>query len=474
MATSSTATDLVCFPGVELCQAGTWDASTGRHTITMQDLADAVAATKDPAFRTPVVYLGHTHESFGDAGPNVGTIENLRLNDSGTRLIGDLHVLAGVAALAPVAWPSRSIEANIEALAGETSSTGHHYGLVLTGLALLGSWAPAIETLADLPALAVAAAAPGERLTLTRLEEPMTNTNTKTVAASVNVEDIRRCWWDCRSTMGTQFAYSWVADIYAGADAFIFVELWEEDVPEGAPTLYRIPWAEAEAGSDCPVVFGTPEAWAEVYMPLADAETAVVGDAVMASAERVARFGRPEKRVAASVHATETSERSEGMEPTTEITEDTETIEAAAATATETDVEVPAVDTETEEVATIEAAAETTTTVIPDGFEVISSEILAELREAHAALLAKREEDRIAKREALITEAIHAGKMKPHQADSFSEFYDKAPAAAESFVANLSAGVPVGATGHASSPVADQDIEAARSAFHALPGGKRR
>lgn len=139
---------LTTVPGVELCKVGVWSASTGRAEITRQDLQDAVHAAADPSFRKAVLKVGHKDARFvGDGAPSLGQVTNLRI--AGETLVGDLiNVPAGIAKVMPAAWPSRSIEARTD-----VKGKNGKYSFVLTGLALLGSELPAIESLADVAAL---------------------------------------------------------------------------------------------------------------------------------------------------------------------------------------------------------------------------------------------------------------------------------------------------------------------------------
>lgn len=140
---------LMRISGVELARVGTWNAATGPWTCTAADLADAVRAQSDPSFRTAILKIGHDDPRFDseDGEPAVGRVENLRLSEDGQVLLGDLvGVPAWLAEMIPSAYPSRSIEAAL----GVTTESGQTYGMVLTGLALLGITPPAIQNLDDL------------------------------------------------------------------------------------------------------------------------------------------------------------------------------------------------------------------------------------------------------------------------------------------------------------------------------------
>ena len=139
-------------PGVELAAAGTWRASTGETTFTVADLANAVAALDCPGVRNPVLKLGHDEEdSTGgvrwDGEPAVGWIANMRLSDSGVKLLGDYTgVPDWLAEVMPSAYPDRSIEI----YRPFRCQIGHEHPSVITAVALLGVSRPGVGVLQSL------------------------------------------------------------------------------------------------------------------------------------------------------------------------------------------------------------------------------------------------------------------------------------------------------------------------------------
>lgn len=132
--------------GVELVKVGSWQTSTGDWHVTAEHLAAAVEAHHAEVLRKPVLKIGHTDPRF-DGGPALGYVDNLRVTDGGTTLVGDLVDVPGpVAKLLPRAYPDRSVEALIDYV----DADGRTWPLVLTGLALLGASAPAVDTLRSL------------------------------------------------------------------------------------------------------------------------------------------------------------------------------------------------------------------------------------------------------------------------------------------------------------------------------------
>ena len=145
---------LVTIPSVEIARVGAWSASTGPWNCTRTQLADAVRAYESKHFRTPVMKRGHTDARFegdaqagGDGEPTLGVMRNLRLANGGDSLVADLRVPEWLAEELPATYPSRSIEADL----GVETADGQTFGMVITGLALLGETKPAIQSLADLP-----------------------------------------------------------------------------------------------------------------------------------------------------------------------------------------------------------------------------------------------------------------------------------------------------------------------------------
>lgn len=430
--------DLVTIPAVELCQVGTWNASTGEVTFTPEDLADAVRAAADPGFRTPQVYLGHDHAAWGDAEPAVGRIVNLRVSDDGISLIGDLELLPAIAEVASVAFPSRSIEA----LLGCTSSTGEKYRMVLTGVALLGAQLPAIETLDDLLEVAgVAASAGGTPITLTFGDSTMHDSIQPTpVAASVNVEDIRRAWWDRTDDLRSGiWQWSWVRAIYTGDDQddqFLVVQTDDTDPDTGA-YLWQVPWTE----TDGTVTFGEPVPVREAYVPAAD-EPDEDELGVAASAVCLARFTPTEQggvlRGGDNAAPSITASADQAQEAT--HMSDTATAAEAAADTTEETVEVAA-----------------------SGVVQVDAAKLAELTEMAAAGAAAAATLAAQRRESILDEAVKAGKVAPASREHFAALLAKDEDGTVALIESLAPVAPTVELGAATNPEASsEDAEYAR------------
>jgi hypothetical protein len=141
-------------PNIELAAVGTWKASTGETTFTLQDFTDAVAALDCPGVRNPVIKLGHDEEDSTsgvrwDGEPAVGWVANMRV--AGAKIVGDLTGLPawladadenGLSVLA-AAYPDRSIEIYRPFVC----QIGHAHPSVITALSLLGVYAPGVGVL---------------------------------------------------------------------------------------------------------------------------------------------------------------------------------------------------------------------------------------------------------------------------------------------------------------------------------------
>lgn len=154
--------EYVTVPDVELLALGIgWPTAPVKSDITLENLVDVVvAAMEDPLVRKPRVKLGHAklqpdEEGFTELGdfdpfwngaPIFGSIDNLRLNDQGTKVLGDMvEVPAWLADAMPSAWPSRSCEWTGPVL----TEAGKSYSMVMTACSLLGEREHAIRNLAD-------------------------------------------------------------------------------------------------------------------------------------------------------------------------------------------------------------------------------------------------------------------------------------------------------------------------------------
>lgn len=184
---------------VELASAGYWELSTGPVEFTPQNWLDAIAASQCPAIGNPVIKLGHIDPRF-DGEPSIGRVTGLHTAKAGNKIVGDLDGMPGwLAAIAPSAYPQRSIEAYYDV----KCSIGHTHPFVMTAVALLGVATPGVgnlTTLGDVAALygVEPAVAAGAHVTA-MFGGPVG----KLMAAGVTTDDVRRAYF------ATNPPYSW-------------------------------------------------------------------------------------------------------------------------------------------------------------------------------------------------------------------------------------------------------------------------
>jgi hypothetical protein len=443
---------LVSIPGVELCAVGVaWPASTGDVTFTAEDLAAAVAAQDDPHLRTPVLKLGHTDPRF-DGEPAVGRVENLRLSDDGMTLLGDLTgVPAWLAKVFPSAFPSRSIEGAFNVV---TAGGGKHR-FILTALAVLGVQAPAIEHLADIQALyegtdtqpvAASRIASGDPVVLEG--GPMPG---RRVAASVNMEDVRRAYYD-RQPAGS---WAWVREVWSD---FLIVD-------DDSGGLFRVPWS-----GDTPenLKFGAPQRVRVEYVdaPETESEPALLSRRPAVEPELLDRS----RRVRAG-----TTDPKEGQMDRSKL------LEALGLPADATDdkiwetLKAQGIILEVPPAEPTEPVVEPTEPVepaLPEGVVAIDQGTLDGLKVAAAAGQQAAETLRVQERDRFLGDAVKAGKFPPARLAYWQGYYDRDQAGAREFIAKLAAGsVPVAEVGHASSDGGDgmdAELRAIDEQFHRL------
>jgi hypothetical protein len=197
---------------VEMCAVGMeYPLASGPKTFTPEDLLQAVASQDDPAIQAPRVWLGHPDDQrfhagrtspVGSAEPALGKVVNMRVEDEGMTLVGDIvGTPTWLAKILASAFPSRSIEGMAEA----ETVTGHKWGLVITDLALLGVVWPGVSTLEDLQALYSENGPDGIEVK----EEDMTIAASRDITAQVNVDDVRRAFYEVLGEMDIS-NWSWI------------------------------------------------------------------------------------------------------------------------------------------------------------------------------------------------------------------------------------------------------------------------
>ena len=138
----------ICSTGIE------YKLSTGPHTFTESELADAVQAASgaDIAINSPRIKLGHHSKAndlfLGEDEPAFGRVEGMQLSDNKQTIIGNyVGTPEWLTKVLPVAYPSRSVDAVL----GVETATGKKYEMVITDVSLLGIAWPGCSVLEDLP-----------------------------------------------------------------------------------------------------------------------------------------------------------------------------------------------------------------------------------------------------------------------------------------------------------------------------------
>ncbi len=234
---------LVTIPNVPIVMAGVeYLLSSGPATFTPEDVQDFVGSQDDPAIVPPRLQLGHS--VFGadgellwpkDAWPALGKVINLWYDDETMTAVGDyVGVPRWLAEIMPIAYPNKSIEGFQHA----ETVTGHTWGLVVHAVALLGVVWPGCSTLEDLPILfseegpddVTVYDSEGEEINVKAVAAAR-GRNGSPVAANVNVDDVRRAYYD---SLDAGQMWWWIRAIYIAPNELIV------DDDEG--NLYRVPY----------------------------------------------------------------------------------------------------------------------------------------------------------------------------------------------------------------------------------------
>ena len=369
-------------PDVELLKTGQWPLSTGTCTFTTEDLAAAVRASQAPSVTRPVIKLGHDDPRFSGE-PAVGFVDNLRLSEDGSTLVGDLCGVPGwLADIMPSAYPRRSIEGQFN----YRDQAGTVHPFALTGLALLGVTPPAVGTLATLRDVAAlyqveASTGPGGP------EKGIRTMPEATIAAAASVEDIRRDFYDNGPGKDT---FWWIEEMFLAPSEVIVMD-------DETGELKKIPFTVADDES---ISWGEPTDVKREYV----AASARTPDAAWAS--------RAESTAATDSETPDGPTHNQGDEDMEFTEEQTAKLTEALgldATATADDIisaveklaaDAPTTNEETTTEETILAAAK------KRGLNVVSAASFDAMQKQLEAL----QDD---KRQRIISEAIAAGKFMP-------------------------------------------------------------
>jgi hypothetical protein len=463
---------LVTVPGVEILRVGyEWLTSTGVFTFTIEDLLSAAAAEENPHIVAPVIKFGHIDPRFGNDGDfAVGRIKNLRVENNDTLLVGDyVGMPLWLASVLPSAYPRRSIEAEWRAMSQKDQPTWD--GFFLTAVALLGAYYPACASLADLEAFWTGEDPPfysaetGEVVPMSVAVEAMTKeddevegvvravkrakrvlaSNTQpvapapSVAATVEVSDLMRTWWD--TVRAEEFGpWAWVVEIFLDPPELI--------VDDGDGNLFRQSY-EFEGDE---IEFGEKEKVKRQYVSARHVAATQRG-----TQNLVASFATYEDAVCATVPEDQIPEEGDvQIDPailsSLGLAADASEADINAALAARLGAEPGEGEGEEQESETPPAtpppdpAPETPapTASVPDGYQLVDAAAWAEMQRTHQAMQEQVRAQATQDRDQFLRTAVREGRFPPASLTTYQAMWDGDPKGTKEFVLKLAAGtVPV-------------------------------
>jgi hypothetical protein len=415
--------------GVEIATVGMdWHASSGDHSVTFENLADAVsAANDDPHIVVPRVKIGHTSEvngelsvvnpfaALGDAEPAFGRYVNLSLTNDGATLIGDwIEGPEWLVDAAPSAYPGRSMEARTDVV----TEGGKRYSMVIVAVSLLGPIEPAIKDLEDLERFLIE----GPENVTTAATRPEEERMSEQVDASVSAATIRERfnfdWATSEPIDGIDTYWWWARDVRVDPNEVI------ADDDEG--NCWSIPFTTDGADE---ITFGEPVKVREEFVPIGNNAEAVAASVRQRADQRVlaSNLERPEKPAPKTAASTQPDNEEDTMDAkairdSLGLAEDA-TDEEVIAKGQELREAAGAEET-TEEETTAEETTETETVEEPVAASVDPA-ALEQLKSDAAAGREARTTQLSAERDSLIEVAVKAGKFAPAVAASYRTQLDK-------------------------------------------------
>lgn len=480
-------------PNVELMHTGTWNASTGEFTATVEDLAAAVGALDCPAVRRPILKLGHTPDP-APGQPAIGFIANLATAEEGRTLVGDYVGMPGWlvdedadgVSVLTAAYPDRSIEGQYDF----RCQLGHTHPFVLTAVALLGEERPAIGTIQSLQDLAelygVAAAegedGSGEPVTFTVHAGQsksiqggvMPNPRPGQIAAGVSTEDVRRAFY--ASPLGDGWS-TWIEEMQLDPLQLIVMD-------DDKAVRSRIPIIVGEGDGADAVSFGDPVPVVVRYDDVAASAAASAprpGRSIRFASRKesrppltpaqqmaeVAAAANRAKQTSPAASAVGTAQEGAGMDPAKlreglGLAPDSsdEDLNAAllaasgasASTTTPTTAPAPTTSTTPATTPAAEPVAATTAPAGPPtaGTMVIDASAWEAQQERIKRLEAQDAKRARSERDQVIANAVKDGKFAPARKAHWVKLWDADPEGTREVIAGLQKNViPVDAMGHA-------------------------
>lgn len=482
---------LVTVPNVELLEVGQeWETSTGLFDFTPEDLQSCIASQDDPALRTPVVKLGHVDPRF-DGQPSLGRIENLRLTNNNQTLVGDFVAMPlWLAKVLYTAYPRRSIEGQFS----YTTRTGNTWQMVLTGVALLGDAYPAIDTLEDIQALwgettpplypvedVQEIAASGSFFRARKVDDmpnwlrkngvaAATGSGGTAVEASVSLDTVRRAYYDDPQTG----IWWWIREVRINPLTLIVDDdeggLFEipvtvdadDNVTFGEATSVKVEYVAA-SGVPVPALgrgqilaskHNSPEdtgrkarASAKEEEPTPDSSTTTQEGSLMdLTPEELAALGLPADATREQVSAAILGRNeTEGTNPGTD---------GNPASQPETPATDPAAQPTTDpaggegEGGDADADTSSAQVTVPEGMVLVDAATLAELKTGVAAANGLVQRQAKADRDAVLDDAIRAGKFPKGRRAHYETMLSADPVGTKALIATMEPGlVPTGERG---------------------------
>jgi len=157
MAKTETTKTYTTVTDVPLFRVGQWHPVQGDGTVTLDLLENILAASQDKRLDPGVIKIGHFDDRFdnpdyfeGDGAPAYGQVTNLRItDDEGGTLWGDyINIPEDLATVMASAYPYRSVEITPDVIMKDAEGEVlAEFPFVLTAVALLGEFAPAVSGL---------------------------------------------------------------------------------------------------------------------------------------------------------------------------------------------------------------------------------------------------------------------------------------------------------------------------------------
>lgn len=266
-------TEFVTLEHIPVLETGiAYPASTGPFTVTREMLEEVVASQDDPHIKPPRIKIAHADNAINDdlqelfeqvneerdaSKPSLGTLMNLEVDDLGI-LYADYYGLpAWFAAILETAYPARSIEGGH----WRNDANNKEYAFMLEAVSFLGVVGPGCTSLEDLQELF---SEDGPKVSVVEMSRPTRvaaiggGSTTMPVQAQVNVEDIRRAFYE-DFAQGDQYWW-WDKELLIDPLEFIVYD------PDNAQ-LYQLPIDLTGGDGSESVEFGDPIPVKIKYVP---------------------------------------------------------------------------------------------------------------------------------------------------------------------------------------------------------------